>query len=1757
MKRVPFLALLVASALPAVCAPVINLLPQIIETDSDVVHNAGSVTIPAAPSAQSWDLMTLGNDVTAGRDYTRFRQTIATGIGESATVPVQMTVTGDSVPELDGDIHLIYKPSAVSWAESLPPVRELTEFTGVQRILSWKNGLVWLTAAVNGEHRLQAWRRTEGGLVRIVDIRPPSNDIYRFETASVQIGTYNNPTVFADGKLVIFNLRSGVVAYGLDDASPQGWFVSPPLTGPINPSTDVTSFGLWAGLLYGGGPDWGPQLVRRWDITNPQRWTIYGFSPAPNFSQSHETMDSMLGPGSRIGGTDFLWNFQNVSWPQAALGGSTSDFTATSDGFITRLAGEPSRLLAATETATGWIGAVAPLNHRDASSNWRGMLAAGDGIVAVGGIGKYGTTTSTVNLILRDDSDPATLLDAGSISFNDRYFGSRVFLDGRDFVIEAASYPPPVRYYITSFPGTSLRLKDDDGTRLTIHDRTIPEPEQGSETLQIEVTIPLEARQAVNFTYEITAGSAVSGQDFTPVTGTATIPAGAWRTSIPVEIKGDDAAEDEKTMRVRILSTDSGRLPLFDGTITVVDSDDRPAVRVEPRPVLEGQPAVSMPVIVNQPSQLTAGGLDLEVNVTGHADPASAPSTQFLAGRGDIRPLSENLTLSDSTPRAEVRVSAPDDSEQENGTEEAALHLRKMGMPFISAGYALRSSIKPSTSSIPPRISAGGDWLFFLNSPNSQSITTVDAYQRTPEGWQKRQEVISRGFFNPDIRIATDGNNLAVVEAASGSAIGPAYTVQIFRQTGPASAPWQPVVSFLYPSQSMHYQEYLNCTMAGDVLSLHGALLARVSGDRDWRWIGYSPVTPDQKFSGFDGDSLAVLTEVTSPTAAPTSSLRTYRRSRARMGALETVSLLHVPAPIASTGVFPGKISGNRLTVIGWDSIYIYARLNGTWVQEAACPAEGYGVISGFSGDLLRTQKDIFMRSGSGPGSWSRHPQSATPGIEPTFFNRELLVLAGPGYLQMWEPGARIEIHDDDSFGFGYTIPIPAQEKAGEESSVRVKFHSLRPAPVPISMRVRTRSVTATEGEDFLPAVKDLIIYPPGQEVAGADTSDVVILPDRRLEGPESFEFTTESISFGAGRTYSVGINDLPLPALPAGGFVLREPPVGTHTQYIRIPLEYTTDRPLTLSLHSLTTGVTATSGADYTIPASLTVAAGTDSISIPVSVAADALSESVELMKLLVQPMALRVDCSITDSTAPGIQTGSYTMMQNTGLIADGDAGHPMGLGGLGSPGGQFRLLWQAADASVALDPSGNFGVSPAANFIGELLFGYEVGSPVDLLGEATVWRYLHPTDGVDPKTTEPSFTATWKTGGRSLLPWRTGTGALSYGGFGGFAGTDIGVPPSGKRYTAYFHTTFNSPVTATVPLELRLAYDDGVVIYVNGTERARQLPGTSSFSTAADTYQLLTNTGGITDADEAIIRTVPLGQVPVTAGANHLAISLHNSTATSSDLGLKLLALHMPRIAGPAAVRVAVTDGQLPPVVVPDTYTCPQNRLFQSGDAGSAGLLENDGLLRPDGTPYDAITEILVQTPAVGVIELLGLSGHFRFTPPAGFTGAVPFSYQVRDKDGLSLPVAVICNVIPGLPFDIWKEDLFPAQGGFSIGDNEDPDSDGAGLLLEYALLNDPLSADSPDFLTALPPPSRPSFSATLRKAADLATVIEFAEDPGATAAWTEVLEQRGGSFRNQLAGARIAFTGETSDRVTVTISGDGADRRFWRVRVRRLTY
>ena len=157
------------------------------------------------------------------------------------------------------------------------------------------------------------------------------------------------------------------------------------------------------------------------------------------------------------------------------------------------------------------------------------------------------------------------------------------------------------------------------------------------------------------------------------------------------------------------------------------------------------------------------------------------------------------------------------------------------------------------------------------------------------------------------------------------------------------------------------------------------------------------------------------------------------------------------------------------------------------------------------------------------------------------------------------------------------------------------------------------------------------------------------------------------------------------------------------------------------------------------------------------------------------------------------------------------------------------------------------------------------------NIISAGAVWKYLD--NGSNQGTA-------WQSLGFDDSSWKSGPAQLGYG--DGDEATVVGYGPNAnnKYITTYFRKSFTVADPTTFSAEPQPRRDDGAVVYLNGTEvyRNNMPAGTIASSTLASTT--------VGDVDESAWYSANVNPSLLVAGNNVIAVEIHQSVATSSDI-------------------------------------------------------------------------------------------------------------------------------------------------------------------------------------------------------------------------------------------------------------------------------
>jgi hypothetical protein len=185
--------------------------------------------------------------------------------------------------------------------------------------------------------------------------------------------------------------------------------------------------------------------------------------------------------------------------------------------------------------------------------------------------------------------------------------------------------------------------------------------------LTFAVTLSEPATQDVTVDYMTLDGTALAPSDYLPASGTLTLAAGVTAAAVEVQLVGDTLDEPDERLTLHLSNPTHAVLRDADGSGTVVDDDDAPALSIGDASLLEGDSGVqtlSFPVQLSAPSSrtVTVGYATADGTATSGVDYTRAAGTlTFAAGETagvvDVRVVGDRIVERDET--FYVRLSRP------------------------------------------------------------------------------------------------------------------------------------------------------------------------------------------------------------------------------------------------------------------------------------------------------------------------------------------------------------------------------------------------------------------------------------------------------------------------------------------------------------------------------------------------------------------------------------------------------------------------------------------------------------------------------------------------------------------------------------------------------------------------------------------------------------------------------------------------------------------------------------------------------------------------------------------------------------------------------------------------------------------------------------------------------------------------------------------------------------------------------------------
>ncbi len=303
-----------------------------------------------------------------------------------------------------------------------------------------------------------------------------------------------------------------------------------------------------------------------------------------------------------------------------------------------------------------------------------------------------------------------------------------------------------------------------------------------------------------------------------------------------------------------------------------------------------------------------------------------------------------------------------------------------------------------------------------------------------------------------------------------------------------------------------------------------------------------------------------------------------------------------------------------------------------------------------------------------------------------------------------------------------------------------------------------------------------------------------------------------------------------------------------------------------------------------------------------------------------------------------------SFTYRVSDGALTSGNTTVNITVNGASVPVGNADAYSMIRNTSLTVAQT-----TTQADVIEDVIAYGAVATPVP-------WKYLD--NGTDQGTA-------WRNVGFNDAAWASGSSELGYGDGDEVTVVSFGPDANNKYLTTYFRKVVTvTDLHRVKNVEISLIYDDGGIVYVNGT-RVHATPSMTVDpaynSLAPINSEQLTLTTSYTVPASALVE-----------GANTIAVEIHQNALTSSDISMNL--------------RLRLTK------------------------AVYSGVLAND-----TDTENDPFTASLITNVTNGALTL-NANGTFTYTPAAGYSGTDSFVYRAVDATGPSANTTATFTIIAG---------------------------------------------------------------------------------------------------------------------------------------------
>jgi hypothetical protein len=272
--------------------------------------------------------------------------------------------------------------------------------------------------------------------------------------------------------------------------------------------------------------------------------------------------------------------------------------------------------------------------------------------------------------------------------------------------------------------GDGTITDDDAQPNITVDDPSAPE-NGGPLTFTISLDNP--AGVDVNVDYATSDNSATDGADYTGVSGTATILAGATTTTVDVPLLDDSIYEGDETLNLNLSGAVHGVVSKAQGQGTITEDDPMPTISVDNPTVGEGDGTATFTISLD-----TAAAVDVnvdyatsDISATDGADYSGVSGTATILA-GDTTTTVDVPVLDDSTYEGDETFSL-DLSNEVNGT---------LGTPSGTATIS-DDDPAPNVDIAPAQVdegNAGSTPLDFTVSLSNPSFEDIKVHYATSDG---------------------------------------------------------------------------------------------------------------------------------------------------------------------------------------------------------------------------------------------------------------------------------------------------------------------------------------------------------------------------------------------------------------------------------------------------------------------------------------------------------------------------------------------------------------------------------------------------------------------------------------------------------------------------------------------------------------------------------------------------------------------------------------------------------------------------------------------------------------------------------------------------------------------------------------------------------------------------------------------------------------------------------------------------------------